>query len=86
MLLSSEFCRAQELAQRNRAAESSLDRVRALALAAADAWHTEAEEAERREHRHAAVKRASTAAQDDKSRTDELVDAMLDSIEDRNTL
>jgi hypothetical protein len=51
MLLSSEFCRAQEAHERQRAADSSLENVRRIATQAATMWALEALSAEKREQR-----------------------------------
>ena len=56
----SELCRAQENAQLTRAADSTLQNVRQLAIKAAKAWGIEAEAAEKREARHAATLVASS--------------------------
>lgn len=53
MELSSILCRAQEGAQRDRAASASLENVRIVATKAAIAWGLEAVAAEHREARHA---------------------------------
>ena len=50
--LSSTFCRAQETAERDRAANAKLENIRAVAGRAANAWGVEALNAERREARH----------------------------------
>ena len=52
MELSSLLCRAQELRQRERASNATLENVRAIAGRAADAWNLVALDAERREARH----------------------------------
>jgi hypothetical protein len=49
MQLSSTFCRMQETHQRDRAANATLENVRAVADRAASAWRIEAHAAERRE-------------------------------------
>lgn len=51
MELSSLFCHAQEIYQRDRASHEVLKNVRAVAGRAADAWRLEALDAERREAR-----------------------------------
>lgn len=55
MTPSSAFCRAQEAAQRQRAASEPLENVRQIALAAAAAWNAEAVWAESRENGHATL-------------------------------
>jgi hypothetical protein len=60
MELTSSKCRAQEAVQRDRAANAPLENVRIIAERAANAWASEAIEAERREARRA---RARTIAQ-----------------------
>lgn len=52
MELSSLFCRTQEIYQRDRAINATLENVRAVAGRAADAWRLEALDAERREARY----------------------------------
>lgn len=54
MLLSSDLCRAQEMAQRDRANSHPLPHVRLLAAKAEIAWHNEGIWAEKREQRHLA--------------------------------
>ncbi|QJU59542.1 hypothetical protein HL653_18865 [Sphingomonas sp. AP4-R1] len=49
---SSNFCRSQEAIQIKRAAETTLDNVRAIATKAAEVWRLEAVAAEQREDRH----------------------------------
>ena len=49
MQLSSTFCRMQETRQRDRAANATLENVRAVADRAASAWRIEAHAAELRE-------------------------------------
>lgn len=51
MYPSSTLCRTQEEFHRARAAETTLDNVRAIATTAADAWGQEAAAAEKREAR-----------------------------------
>lgn len=51
MYPSSTLCRTQEEFHRTRAAETTLDNVRAIATTAADAWGQEAAAAEKREAR-----------------------------------
>lgn len=51
MIQSSEFCRAQESAQRERASHAVLENVRVIATSAATTWAREAVLAERREQR-----------------------------------
>lgn len=53
MELTSRLCRAQEAAQRERAASTSLENVRLVAERAASAWRHAAVEAEQREARRA---------------------------------
>lgn len=60
MELTSRLCRAQEAAQRERAAGTSLENVRIVAERAALAWRQAAIEAEHREARRA---RARTIAE-----------------------
>jgi hypothetical protein len=48
---SSEFCRAQEAHERQRAADSALENVRRIATQAAAMWSLEALAAEKREQR-----------------------------------
>lgn len=61
MQISSEFCRAQEAQQNERAENSPLGNVKTIALGAAAAWRTEAVAAERRERRRS-NETAETAA------------------------
>ena len=56
MVSSSVHCRAQELRQRELAANASLDNVRDIATNAANAWHREALSADRREGRREATR------------------------------
>lgn len=49
---SASLCRAQEAHHRDRAAETPLENVRAIAISAALAWAQEARSAERREARN----------------------------------
>jgi hypothetical protein len=63
MLLTSDFCRAQEAAQLGRAADSPLANVRIIAERAAKAWAEEAGFAEKREARHARLQAAAKAEQ-----------------------
>ena len=51
MYPSASLCRAQEAHHRDRAAETSLENVRVIAINAALAWGQEARSAERREAR-----------------------------------
>lgn len=60
MQISSAFCRAQQANHMQRAAESRLSNVRAIATKAAAAWGIEALAAERREKRN--VRRQADAA------------------------
>lgn len=55
MQISSLFCRAQEAQQTQRAADSGLANVKAIALGAAAAWRIEAIAAERREDRRGRI-------------------------------
>jgi hypothetical protein len=67
MAMTSEFCRAQEALQRGRAAETSLDNVRAVATRAAVAWEREAVMAESREakrERENALPEAASPSED----------------------
>lgn len=54
MFLTSDLCRAQELAQRDRANNHPLPHVRLLAAKAEIAWHKEVVWAEKREQRQSA--------------------------------
>lgn len=56
MELSPAFCRIQENAQRNRAANSALENVRIVADNAAKAWGAAALSAQKREERHERVR------------------------------
>jgi len=60
MQISSVFCRAQQANHMQRAAESRLSNVRAIATSAAAAWGIEALAAERREKR--TIRRQADAA------------------------
>jgi|GEM_PF-3193654 len=80
---SSILCRAQEAAQRSRAAAATLDNVRRQAIKAADAWAKEAIDAEQRETRlarsrivagEAAGRRAALGMVDDKAENDDDID------------
>lgn len=55
MQMSSQFCRAQEAQQNQRAADSQLANVKTIALGAAAAWRLEAIAADRRENRHSRI-------------------------------
>ncbi len=55
MQISSQFCRAQEAQQNQRAADSLLANVRTIALSAAAAWRVEAVAAARREDRRSRI-------------------------------
>lgn len=59
MELTSSHCLAQEAAQRERAAETSLENVRIVAERAAIAWKLEAIAARQREARHARTRAIS---------------------------
>ena len=63
---SSAICRAQEIAERDRAASATLENVRVVAIRAAEAWQREARWAERREHRHKETKEAAARSKNAK--------------------
>jgi len=80
---SSILCRAQEAAQRSRAADTTLDNVRRQATKAADAWAKEAIDAENRENRlarsrvvaeEAADRRAALGITGDEAENDDDID------------
>jgi hypothetical protein len=68
MYPSAELCRAQEILQRERAASATLDNVRAIAEAAADAWAVEALRAEEREQRYDQTRLAARARTSEKQK------------------
>lgn len=70
MELTSIMCRAQETAQRTRAASAPLENVRIVAERAATAWAQEAIEAERRESRRARTRAIAESAALEKQRSD----------------
>lgn len=65
MPLSSMLCRAQELAQRDRAASATLENVRLVAERAADAWAREALLAEKLEIRKAEAEQKAQIRRDE---------------------
>lgn len=71
MELSSNMCRAQEAAQRVRAASAPLENVRIVAERAANAWGQEAIEAERREARRARTRAVAELALLEKQRSND---------------
>jgi hypothetical protein len=73
---SSILCRAQEVAQRDRAARATLENVRAVAEKAADAWGREALWAEQREKRQEQARlKADLASQDDQRSREQIDDS-----------
>lgn len=64
MTPTSAFCRAQEAAQLQRAANEPLENVRRIALAAAKAWNVEAVWAESREKGQVAIPRLRLSPQE----------------------
>jgi hypothetical protein len=70
MLLSSEHCNIQEMAQRVRAENDPLPNVRLLAAKAADAWHIEGLFALKREKRHLMAGQGGGLPEDDMSGPD----------------
>jgi hypothetical protein len=71
MELTSRLCRAQEAAQRERAAGTSLENVRLVAERAATAWRQAAIEAEQREARRARTRVIAEIALLQKQRSNE---------------
>ena len=82
---SSAHCRAQEAAQRDRAAETTLDNVRIIAEKAADAWGREALSAEEREQRQFQANAKTKAAQVQSSESNEKHDRSLSENPDRGS-
>lgn len=68
MYPSSALCRTQEALQRNRATNTPLPNVRAIAERAAAAWGAEARLAEKREQRHERTRSTTISAADTKQR------------------
>jgi hypothetical protein len=71
MELTSRLCRAQEAAQRERAASTPLENVRLVAERAATAWRPAALEAEQREARRARTPAIAEIAFLQRQRTNE---------------
>lgn len=71
MELTSRLCRAQEAAQRERAASNLLENVRLVAERAATAWRHAAIEAEQREARRARTRASAEIAFLEKQRANE---------------